>query len=68
MMQQDDRQSGEQPLPLGFMMALAQNMHAMETYAALSDIQRAQLIDRAAHVQSRAQMQALVRNIEEFLQ
>jgi hypothetical protein len=48
-------------------MALAQNMHAMEDYAKLSDAGRRRLIDQAASTHSREEMQALVRNISQFL-
>jgi len=55
------------PLPTGLMMALAQNMHAMEDYAKLSDAGRQRLIDQAAATHSREDMQALVQNIGQFL-
>ena len=55
------------PLPTGLMMALAQNMHAMEDFAKLSDQGRQRLIDQAASTHSREDMQALVRNIGQFL-
>jgi hypothetical protein len=55
------------PLPTGLIMALAQNMHAMEDYAKLSDAGRQRLIDQAASTHSREEMQALVRNISQFL-
>ncbi len=59
--------SDESPLPLGLMMALAQNMQAMKQYAALDDAGRARLIERAANTHSSAQMQALVEHISDFL-
>ena len=55
------------PLPTGLMMALAQNMHAMEDFARLSDKGRQQLIEQATATHSREDMQALVRNISQFL-
>lgn len=55
------------PLPTGLMMALAQNMHAMVDYAKLTDAGRRRLIDQAASTHSREEMQALVRNISQFL-
>lgn len=55
------------PLPTGLMMALAQNMHAMQDFAQLSDAGRQQLIDKAASTHSREEMQSLVRNIHQFL-
>ena len=55
------------PLPTGLMMALAQNMHAMEDYAKLSDAGRKRLIEQAATTHSREEMNTLVRNIAQFL-
>lgn len=55
------------PLPTGLMMALAQNMHAMQDFAKLSTVGRQRLIDQAAATHSREDMQALVRNIGQFL-
>ncbi len=67
---QDDirpEQGGERPLPTGLMMALAQNMHAMEHFAALSESQRERLIDAAAQTHSQSQMRSLVSNMEQFM-
>ena len=55
------------PLPLGLMMALAQNMHAMEDYARLSEQGRKRLIEQAASIHSREEMQELVRSMRQFL-
>lgn len=63
-MQTSDGQ--EARLPTGLMMALAQNMHALEDYAALSDEGRTRLIERAAATHSREEMNALVRDIAQF--
>lgn len=57
----------ETQLPTGLMMALAQNMHVMEDYAKLSDAAREELIKQASRVQSREEMQALVRNLGQFI-
>ena len=54
------------PLPTGFLMALAQNMRAMEQYAALGEDGRARLVERAANVHSQAEMQALVKDLAQF--
>lgn len=59
--------SDDRPLPLGLMMALAQNMQAMKQYAALSDAGRARLIEQASSVHSREQMQSLVDHMSQFL-
>ena len=55
------------PLPTGLMMALAQNMHALEDYAKLSNEGRRRLIEQAAATHSREEMNDLVRNIAQFL-
>ena len=58
---------GDAPLPTGLMMALAQNMHAMEDYARLSEQGRKRLIEQAASIHSREEMQELVRRMRQFL-
>ena len=69
--EQEERMShqtdDDRPLPVGLMMALAQNMQAMKQYAALSEEGRAQLIERASHAKSAQEMQSLVRSISTFL-
>lgn len=55
--------SGEEILksvPLGLGMALAQNMRAMERFAALAEPERQRFIDGAHRISSRDQMQAYV--------
>ena len=49
-------------LPLGFGMALAMHEGAMERFAALPPAQKQALLEQARSVQSKAQMQALVRD------
>lgn len=63
-MEQTENESGR--LPTGFLMALAQNMRAMEQYAALGEDGRARLIERAENVHSQAEMQALVKDLSRF--
>ena len=63
-MEQTENESGR--LSTGFLMALAQNMRAMEQYAALGEDGRARLIERAENVHSQAEMQALVKNLSRF--
>lgn len=58
---QDDR------LPRGLLLALAQNMRAMEQYASLGESGRARLVERAALAHSREEMRALVEHIGDFL-
>ena len=52
-----------QDIPTGFLMTLAQNLDAMERFAALSRQERDQVISRARRVESKAEMEALVRGI-----
>ncbi|MEA5059744.1 MAG: hypothetical protein VB049_06870 [Candidatus Pelethousia sp.] len=52
-----------QHIPTGFLMTLAQDMEAMERFSALSPQEREEIILRAHHVQSKAEMQAIVRGI-----
>lgn len=47
-------------VPLGFGMALAQNLTAMNTFASLSSQEQQQIIDRTHSVQSKQEMQNLV--------
>ena len=65
--QTNNKNAADAPLPTGLMMALAQNMHAMTDYAKLSDAARERLIDQASRVQSREEMQTLVRNLGQFI-
>lgn len=62
-----NKNAADAPLPTRLMMALAQNMHAMTDYAKLSDAAREELIKQASRVQSREEMQALVRNLGQFI-
>ncbi len=65
--QDHEQASSDGKLPTGLMMALAQNMHAMEQYAALGEAGRAELIEQASNVHSKAEMQALVQDMSKFL-
>ncbi len=58
-----DPKDAARDLPMGFGMALAQNMGAMERFSALSAQEQQQLLDRAGSVRSKAEMQALVSSI-----
>ena len=68
-MERDKTHSSEEGerLPTGLMVALAQNMHVLEDYAALDDTGRARLIERASNTHSAKEMQALVRDLAQFL-
>jgi hypothetical protein len=70
----EERQGGvrcpgyeEPPLPRGFMMAVAQNMHAMETYAALSKDARERLLYRASQTRPGEPMRRLVEHMTDFI-
>lgn len=47
-------------LPIGFSMALAQNLSAMQAFTALSEADKQSVIARAESVHSKADMQNLV--------
>ena len=47
-------------LPMGFGMALAQNQEALEHFAAMTEQQRQELIEKTHSVQSKEEMQAMV--------
>lgn len=50
-------------LPIGFVMALAENEPAMRRFAGLADDTRRQIIAQARQANSREEMQAVVRNL-----
>ena len=66
-MEQRQQPSDEDRLPQGLLMVLAQNMRAMEHYAALDGAGRARLVAQALQVLSREEIQRLVEHIGDFL-
>ena len=54
------------PLPRGLLMAVAQNMHAMETYASLSKEARERLLYAAGQTRPGEPMQHLVEHMAQF--
>jgi len=50
-------------MPIGFTMALAQHMEALDHFAKLSDEERLQVIDRAKLMESKAEMRHYVENV-----
>lgn len=50
-------------VPIGFGMALAQNEAAMQRYAAMSEAQKQDLLNRAHDVRSEKEMYSLVAGI-----
>ena len=54
-------------LPRGLLLALAQNMHAMEQFASLGEAGRARLIERAEAAHSSEELRSLVRNMAKLI-
>lgn len=50
-------------LPIGFGMALAMNMEAMDHFSHLSDSQKEEVINKAKSVQSKSEMQKIVNEL-----
>ncbi len=57
----------ERRLPSNLLLALAQNMHAMQDFARLSPEGREKLIARAESVASKEQLRAMIGDLSEFL-
>lgn len=53
----------KQELPLGFGFALAQNPDAMKRFANLTQAQKSQILQKAHHASSKAEMQSLVNSL-----
>lgn len=51
-------------LPMGFGMALAQNVPAMERFASLSPDQQRDIIDQTHRIASKTEMQAFVSGLD----
>ena len=50
-------------LPLGFAFALAQRPEAMQTFSNLPQAKKAEILQKAHHVSSKAEMQSLVNSL-----
>ena len=50
-------------LPLGFAFALAQRPEAMQMFSNLPQTQKAEILEKAHHVSSKAEMQSLVNSL-----
>lgn len=50
-------------VPIGFGLALAMNAPAMEVYAAMTEDQKQNVLNRARQVHSKQEMQALIADI-----
>ncbi len=54
-------------IPIGFGMALAQDLDALKAFSALSDAERGDLLSRARNAKSKAEMQKLVMELAKGL-
>ncbi len=50
-------------IPMGFSMALAQNLPAMQYFAGLSENQRNQIVKQTHQIQSKEEMQSFVSSL-----
>ncbi len=50
-------------VPIGFGMALAMNQPAMTAYAAMTERQKREILNRAHHVRSEREMHSLVESL-----
>jgi len=69
MSQKKEKKEEDDRLPTGLLCAMSQNMHSIEVYARLNAGERADLLDRAAHAETAAQMRQVVEDMiqkEEF--
>ncbi len=59
----DENFANGRDIPLGFGMALAQNVKAMEKFASLSEQEKKQLIDKTHSINSKQEMKQFVDSI-----
>ena len=52
-------------IPLGFGMALAQNLKAMERFSAMSKKEQSEIIERTSRIKSKEEMRAFTDHIAE---
>ena len=50
--------------PIGFLMALVENEKAMRHFSTMTEGARNQVVERARHVSSKAEMQSIVHELE----
>ena len=50
-------------IPLGFGMALAQNLEAMNHFSTLSEDKKQKVVDRASHAASKQEMHSIVNQL-----
>ena len=61
------REMDRNELPLGFSFALAQNPQAMKVFSNLPNDEQHQVLQKAHHVASKSEMQALVHDLSASL-
>lgn len=52
-------------LPIGFGLSLAANEKSMEAFAKMSDIQKAEVVEKSRQIQTRADMERFVNGLSE---
>lgn len=50
-------------VPIGFGMALAQNLNAMKRYSAMSEAEKEEVLNRARDAKSRNEMESLINSL-----
>lgn len=53
-------------LPLGFSLALAQDLNALDHFASLNDTKQQKVIDKAKQIKSKEEMRNYVQDIKNF--
>lgn len=53
-------------LPLGFSLALAQNLNALDNFAAMPESKQKIVLDKIKHVKSKEEMRSYVNNLNNF--
>ena len=62
--EEEAREMGGSGMPRGLMLAVARDMHAMETYAKMSEAERAAFLEKARQTPAGEPMQRLVRDMQ----
>lgn len=53
-------------VPIGFGMALAQNLNAMKHYSAMTEAEKEEILNRARDAKSRSEMEAIISGLDTF--
>lgn len=51
-------------VPIGFGMALAQNLNAMKSYSGMSEAEKEEILNRARDAKSRDEMESLIHSMD----